>query len=41
MRKGSTTERKGTQIVHQERLSIGMDLGDRFTYYCVLDPAGK
>ena len=41
MRKSSTTERKQKQILHPEKLTIGMDLGDRFTHYCVLDPAGE
>ena len=41
MRKSSTTGRKRKQNLHQERLTIGMDLGDRFTYYCVLDAAGE
>ena len=41
MRKSSTTERKRKQILNPEKLTIGMDLGDRFTYYCVLDPAGE
>jgi len=41
MRESSTTGRKRKQILHQEKLTIGMDLGDRFTYYCVLDQAGE
>ena len=41
MRKVSTTRKKRKQILNQKQLTIGMDLGDRFTYYCVLDPAGE
>jgi transposase len=41
MRKSSTTVRKRKQILNQTKLTIGMDLGDRFTYYCVLDQAGE
>lgn len=41
MKKISTTGKKRKQILNQKQLTIGMDLGDRFTYYCVLDPAGE
>lgn len=41
MRKTSTTARKGKKFLNHEELTIGLDLGDRFTYYCVLDQAGE
>jgi transposase len=41
MRKNSTVAPKRKQIFSDQRLTIGIDLGDRFTYYCVLDEAGE
>lgn len=41
MRKTSTTARKRKNFVNHKELTIGLDLGDRFTYYCVLDQAGE
>lgn len=41
MRKSSTAARKQTQIVNAQKLTIGIDLGDRFSYYFVLDQAGE
>lgn len=41
MRKSSTTGSKRVQNLNLQKLTIGMDLGDRFTYYCVLDSAGE
>jgi transposase len=41
MKKNSTVATKRKQIFKQRQLTIGMDLGDRFTYYCVLDEAGE
>ena len=41
MKKNSTVATKRKQIFSEKQLAIGMDLGDRFTYYCVLDEAGE
>jgi transposase len=41
MKKNSTVVMKGKKIFREKKLTIGMDLGDRFTYYCVLDEAGE
>src|SRR5712664_1613456 len=41
MKKNSTVARRRKQIFKHKQLTIGMDLGDRFTYYCVLDEAGE
>jgi transposase len=41
MKKNSTVATRRKQIFKQEQLTIGMDLGDRFSYYCVLDEAGE
>jgi transposase len=41
MKKNSTVATKRKKIFHQKKLTIGVDLGDRFTYYCVLDEAGE
>src|SRR3984893_388784 len=41
MKKNSTTATKRKQIFREKKLTIGMDLGDQFTYYCVLDEAGE
>jgi transposase len=40
MKKNSTVATKREQMFSEKQLTIGMDLGDRFTYYCVLDEAG-
>src|ERR1700733_15815283 len=40
MRKISTVAIEGIQIFKQNQLTIGMDLGDRFSYYCILNEAG-
>jgi predicted NBD/HSP70 family sugar kinase len=40
MKKNSTVAIRGKGIFKGKQLTIGMDLGDRFTYYCVLDEAG-
>jgi predicted NBD/HSP70 family sugar kinase len=29
------------EIVKEQKLTIGLDLGDRWSFYCVLDEAGK
>src|SRR6202049_2644278 len=41
MKKNSTVATKRKQIFKEKKLTIGMDLGDQFTYYCVLDEAGE
>jgi transposase len=41
MKKNSTVATRRKQIFREKRLTIGMDLGDKFTYYCVLDEAGE
>jgi len=29
------------EILKEQKLTIGLDLGDRWSFYCVLDEAGK
>jgi transposase len=41
MKKNSTVATRRKQIFKHKQLTIGMDLGDRFTYYCILDEAGE
>lgn len=41
MKKLSTVEGSGSKIFKDPRLTIGLDLGDRSSYYCVLDEAGR
>ena len=41
MKKNSTVATRRKQIFKQSQLTIGMDLGDRFTYYCILDETGE
>src|SRR5579864_9187118 len=41
MKKNSTVATRRKQIFKQKQLTIGMDLGDRFTYYCVVDESGE
>ena len=41
MEKNSTVATKRKQIFKEKQLTIGMDLGDRFTYSCILDEAGE
>ena len=41
MKKNTTVATRRKQIFKGKKLTIGMDLGDRFTYYCVLDEAGE
>lgn len=41
MKKDSTVATRRKQIFKGKKLTIGMDLGDRFTYYCVLDETGE
>jgi transposase len=41
MKKNSTVAIQRKQIFKRKKLTIGMDLGDRFSYYCILDEAGE
>src|SRR5271163_4164886 len=41
MKKSSTAAAKQNRNVSQPRLTIGLDLGDRSSWYCVLDEAGE
>ena len=37
----STVRGSGSKIFKEHKLTIGLDLGDRSSYYCVLDEAGE
>src|SRR3979490_1463706 len=41
MKKISTVQVFGNEILKEQKLTIGLDLGDRWWFYCVLDEAGK
>jgi hypothetical protein len=41
MKKNSTVAKNRNEIFKQPKLTIGLDQGDRSSYYCVLDEAGK
>ena len=41
MKKISTVAGNGEQIFKGSKLTIGLDLGDRWSFYCVLDEAGE
>src|ERR1700730_7297345 len=41
MKKVSTVAAKTTKNFSQPKLTIGLDLGDRNSWYCVLDEAGQ
>ena len=41
MKKTSTVRVNGNMIFKGHKLTIGLDLGDRWSFYCVLDEAGK
>jgi hypothetical protein len=40
MKKVSTVAAKRSRNFSQQKLTIGLDLGDRNSWYCVLDEAG-
>jgi transposase len=40
MKKGSTVAAKASKKISGRKLTIGLDLGDRSSWYCVLDEAG-
>ena len=39
MQQSSTVRASGSKIFKMRQLTIGLDLGERFSYYCVLDEA--
>jgi transposase len=41
MKKISTVRVKGNMIFKGHKLTIGLDLGDRWSFYCVMDEAGQ
>ena len=41
MKKISTEQTFTDDILKEQKLTIGMDLGDHWSCYCVLDEAGK
>src|SRR6202008_2151077 len=41
MKKISTVAAKPSRKISQQKLTIGLDLGDRNSWYCVLDEAGQ
>ncbi len=41
MKKISTVQAFGNEIFKEQKLTIGVDLGDRWSFYCVLDEVGK
>ena len=41
MKKISTVQTFQSEIFKDQKLTIGVDLGDRWSFYCVLDEAGK
>ena len=41
MKKVSTAAAKQTKNFRDHKLTIGLDLGDRSSWYCVLDEAGS
>ena len=41
MKKISTMQVFGNEIFKEQKLTIGLDRGDRWSFYCVLDEAGK
>jgi len=41
MKKASTVATKRSRNVSQSNLTIGLDLGDRSSCYCVLDETGR
>jgi transposase len=41
MKKGSTRAAQASRKISQQKLTIGLDLGDRTSWYCVLGEAGS
>src|SRR5215468_5393997 len=40
MKKGSTAAAKASKKISAQKLTVGLDLGDRSSWYCMLDEAG-
>src|SRR5437763_16037176 len=41
MKKVSTAAAKASKRISSQKLTVGRDLGDRTSWYCVLDEAGR
>jgi transposase len=41
MKKISTVQAISNEILKEQKLTIGLDLGDRWSFYCVLEEAGQ
>jgi hypothetical protein len=41
VKKSSTVAKNGNDIFKEHKLTIGLDLGDRSTHYCILNEAGE
>ncbi|MGA7821630.1 MAG: hypothetical protein WCA50_18525, partial [Candidatus Sulfotelmatobacter sp.] len=41
MKKVSTAGAKPSKKISQQQLTVGLDLGDRNSWYCVLDESGQ
>ena len=41
MKKISTMQAFGNEFLKEQKLTIGVDLGDRWSFYCILDEAGR
>src|SRR6202166_3644148 len=41
MKKTSTVQAFKSEIFKEQKLTIGLNLGDRWSFYCVLDEAGQ
>jgi len=41
MKKISTMQAFSNEILKEQQLAIGLDLGDRWSFYCVLDEQAK
>src|SRR5271163_4009945 len=41
MKKISTMQAFSNELLKEQKLTMGLDLGDRWSFYCVLDEAGK
>jgi transposase len=41
MKKGSTVAAKPSRKISEQTLTIGLDLGDRSSWYCVLNESGE
>jgi transposase len=41
VKKISTVAKSGNKIFKEPKLTIGLDVGDRTSHYCILDEAGN